>query len=220
MGPSGYGFTHPSSMATADPIRQTMINLTAHAASSLDMQAYVHWDDYNNNAAALASAATQGGTPKLSAAHAQRLMAAATKVDRSSSESDADGAMIRTEMNSSGDATDYNRLAMESYISQFANTSIQAVFSPIMPYVHKYIDDIVTFREWIRWTDSSVATSSVIAQTLLKFPKGSLGYVYKLPDISMQNVEVLGTALQGTHVKLVGHRELTSLANQAKVQQV
>ena len=217
MGPSGYGFTHPSSIAAADPIRQNLINLTAHAASSLDMQAYVHWDDYNNNAVDLAFSATPGVGPKVAAAYEQQLTAAAAKVSRSRFEGAAGGAMIGAELSGGGDVMDHNRLAMELYISEFANTSIKAVFSPIMPYVHKYIDGIVTFREWVRWTDSSVATPSIVAESLLKIPKGSLGYVYKLPDISMQDVEVLGAALQDKHVKLVGYRELTSLANQAKV---
>ena len=58
-----------------------------------------------------------------------------------------------------------------------------------------------------------MVTPSVIAQTL---GKGSMGYVYKLPDICMQEVEVLGRALQDADVKLVAYQEMLSLAGQMK----
>ncbi len=48
MGPSGFGFLHPSAIASGDPLREAMIKLTAAAADQLDMTAYVHWDEYNN----------------------------------------------------------------------------------------------------------------------------------------------------------------------------
>lgn len=69
----------------------------------------------------------------------------------------------------------------------------------LRPHAHQHIGDVVTFREVSRWTDSAVVTPSVIAQTL---GKGSMGCVYKLPDICMQEVEVLGRALQDADVKL------------------
>ena len=212
MGPSGYGFTHPSVLAPQEPIRQSMVNLTAQAAASLDMQAFVHWDEYDNNVSMSVSLAELDVVAEIPASYKQWHMPATT--DKSSSYSKSSTGSIGAQQSGSADVQP-NKLAMEQYIAQFANSSIQAVFSPIMPYVHKHIDGIVTFREWIRWTDSSVASPANTAEALLKFPKGLLGYVYKLPDISMHEVELLGKALQETHVKLVGYRELTSLAVQA-----
>ncbi|CAE7815866.1 unnamed protein product [Symbiodinium sp. KB8] len=47
MGPSGYGFLHPSSNTKQAILR----NLTVEAAEKLDMCAYVHWDNYNQEPA-------------------------------------------------------------------------------------------------------------------------------------------------------------------------
>ncbi|CAE7692772.1 unnamed protein product [Symbiodinium sp. CCMP2592] len=47
MGPSGYGFLHPSSNTKQAILR----NLTVEAARKLDMCAYVHWDNYNQEPA-------------------------------------------------------------------------------------------------------------------------------------------------------------------------
>ncbi|CAE7227035.1 unnamed protein product, partial [Symbiodinium sp. CCMP2456] len=47
MGPSGYGFLHPSSNTKQAILR----NLTVEAAEKLDMCAYVHWDSYNQEPA-------------------------------------------------------------------------------------------------------------------------------------------------------------------------
>lgn len=219
MGPSGFGFTHPSAIAVQDPIRQSMVKLTARAATSLDMIAYVHWDDYNNNVSKLAfHEAKVTATTLLEGLSSGS--AAVSGLDRHdqhqqlSYSGSCNTSMVKKALYNSGRVSDKNTLAMEQYIAQFANSSIRAVFSPIMPFVHDHIGDIVTFRELVRWTDSAVATSSVVAEMLTKFPKGKMGYVYKLPDISMHDVEALGRALQGTHVKLIGHREMVSLARQ------
>jgi hypothetical protein len=88
--------------------------------------------------------------------------------------------------------------------------------SPITPYVRRWIGRIVTFRELIRWTGSATKSPSAVADMLLQLSRGTMGYVYKLPDITMQDVEALGLALQNTHVTLLGHRELAMLAAQAK----
>ena len=47
MGPSGYGFLHPSSNTK----EALLTNLTVQAAEKLDMCAYVHWDAYNQETA-------------------------------------------------------------------------------------------------------------------------------------------------------------------------
>jgi len=47
MGPSGYGFLHPSSNTKQAILR----NLTVEAAEKLDMCAYVHWDNYSQEPA-------------------------------------------------------------------------------------------------------------------------------------------------------------------------
>lgn len=222
MGPSGFGFTHPSAIAMQDPIRQSMVNLTAHAGTSLDMIAYVHWDDYNNNAFKLASQEVNVTIPSTPTPLKGQFpgAASASSLDRHdqhqqlSYSGGCNTGTVEKELYRSGLVSDQNTLAMEQYIAQFANSSIQAVFSPITPFVHKHIGDIVTFRELVRWTDSAATTSSVVAEMLTKIPKGKMGYVYKLPDISMYDVEALGKALQRTHVKLVGHHEMVSMARQ------
>lgn len=224
MGPSGFGFTHPSAIAVQDSIRQTLVELTAHAATSLDMIAYVHWDDYKNEASKLASEegdVTGSSTPTL---HEEGILAGASVSEFSrhdhhqqlSYSGRYSTSMVEDELYPGGVVSSQNTFAMEQYIAQFVNSSIRAVFSPITPFVHEHIGDIVTFRELVRWTNSASATPSVIAETLTKLPKGTMGYVYKLPDVSMHEVEALGKVLQGTHVKLMGHRELVSLANQVE----
>lgn len=221
MGPSGFGFTHPSAIAVQDSIRQTLVKLTAHAATSLDTIAYVHWDDYNNEASKLASEerdVTGSSTPTM---HEEGFLAGPSVSDlkrhdqhqQLSYSGSYSTSMVQEELYPASLISNQNTFAMEQYIAQFVNSSIRAVFSPITPFVHQHIGDVVTFRELVRWTNSALATQSVIAETLTKLPKGTMGYVYKLPDISMHEVEALGKVLQGTHVKLVGHRELVSLAN-------
>lgn len=219
MGPSGFGFTHPSAIAVQDSIRQTLVKLTAHAASSLDMIAYVHWDDYNNEASKQAPVerdVTDSSTPKL---HQQGFLAGSlSDINRQDQNQQLSysTSMVTDELYPDGVVSNQNTFAMEQYIAEFVNSSIRAVFSPITPFVHQHIGDVVTFRELVRWTNSASATPPVIAEMLNKLPEGTMAYVYKLPDVSMHEVEALGKILQGTHVKLVGHRELVSLANQVK----
>ncbi|KAL0034064.1 hypothetical protein WJX79_006605 [Trebouxia sp. C0005] len=186
LGPSGYGFLHPTAIAPHDSLRQVMINMTSAAAAQLDMSSYVHWDEYDN------SNTHQMTSTQYSGLHADETL------------------LLKSDSLKVGTA------AMEGYIANFQNTSIQAVFSPITPYVHRWIGKVATFRELIRWTGSATHRPSDIADMLLQLSRGTMGYVYKLPDITMQDVEDLGLALQNTHVKLVGHRELTMLAAQAK----
>lgn len=220
MGPSGFGFTHPSAIAQEEPIRQTLVNLTAHAASSLDMAAYVHWDEYNNDVSEFESQKEDSMRSSVPPLHGLSLGKASAlsngTQDQHPGLSYSGGRNTGMDVEELYSGAEQDTLAMEKYIAQFANTSIRAVFSPITPYVHKLVGDVVTFRELIRWTNSAAVAPSVIAQTLTKLPKGSMGYVYKLPDITMHEVEVLGRALQGSHVKLIGHREMINLAGQSK----
>ena len=190
LGPSGYGFLHPTAIAPRDPLRLIMINMTIAAAAQLNMTSYVHWDEYNNS-----------NTHQMTRTQHRSLH--------------ADGSLL---LNSS-DSFNVGTVDMEGYIANFQNTSIQAVFSPITPYVHRWIGRIATFRELIRWTGFATDSPSAVADMLLQLSRGTMGYVYKLPDITMQDVEALGLALQGTHVKLVGHRELAMLAAQRKPSQ-
>ena len=183
LGPSGYGFLHPTAIAPRDSLRQIMINMTSAAAAQLNMTSYVHWDEYDNS-----------DTHQMT-----------------STQHNADKTLL---LNS--DSLKVGTVAMEGYIANFQNTSIQAVFSPITPYVHRWIGRIATFRELIRWTGFATDSPSAVADMLLQLSRGTMGYVYKLPDITMQDVEALGLALQNTHVKLVGHRELAMLAAQTK----
>ncbi len=187
LGPSGYGFLHPTAIAPHDSLRQIMINMTSAAAAQLSMTSYVHWDEYDN------SDTHQVTSTQHRSLHADESL------------------LLKSESLNVGTA------AMEEYIANFQNTSIQAVFSPITPYVHRWIGRIATFRELIRWTGSGATDSpSAVADMLLQLSRGTTGYVYKLPDITMQDVEALGLALQNTHVKLMGHRELVMLAAQTK----
>lgn len=186
LGPSGYGFLHPTAIAPRDPLRQIMINMTSAAAAQLNMTSYVHWDEYDN------SNTHQMTSTQHRSLHSDEIL------------------LLKSESLNVGTA------AMEEYIANFQNTSIQAVFSPITPYVHRWIGRIATFRELIRWTGSAADSPSAVADMLLQLPRGTMGYMYKLPDITMQDVEALGLALQNTHVKLVGHRELAMLAAQTK----
>ncbi|KAK9813020.1 hypothetical protein WJX72_007634 [[Myrmecia] bisecta] len=48
MGPSGYGFLHPSQMAPGDIQTALLVNNTVQAATEMAMEGFVHWDDYGN----------------------------------------------------------------------------------------------------------------------------------------------------------------------------
>lgn len=225
MGPSGFGFLHPTAIAAGDPLRRAMINLTAAAAARLDMTAYVHWDEYDNadwvkdgnrsHPAAYAYTGVPRSDMNMSVEGDASLLESQCQ-DAQQRSTDARVETVKDESLVYKDRADLGRVAMEQYIAEFQNTSIQAVFSPITPYVHRHVGSISTFRELIRWTGSQTESPSTIADMLLHLPKGTLGYVYKLPDITMQEVEALGNNLQHTHVKLVGHRELVLLAADAK----
>lgn len=206
MGPSGYGFLHPSIIGASDPVRQDFINLTQAAAAALDMNAYVHWDDYNNALLASTSNLTEYSVDSGEDYSAVELDGHTT---RSLAEiADGLGANAVSK-------EDPNTLAMEAYLRHFDNTDIQTVFSPVMPYVEDWVGNVAVFRELIRWTDPN--TEQSVANQLLALPRGTLGYIYQLPEVDMQSVEKLGGLLQGTNVTLVDHRHLRTVAL-AKIQ--
>ena len=45
LGPSGYGYLHPSIIDPADPLLDRFVQQTMSAAKSMSASAYVHWDD-------------------------------------------------------------------------------------------------------------------------------------------------------------------------------
>jgi hypothetical protein len=50
-----------------------------------------------------------------------------------------------------------------------------------------------------------------LARQLGKYRRGTVGYVYMIPGVSMDSVEELGTSLPD-HVELVGYRELAEVS--------
>ena len=102
--------------------------------------------------------------------------------------------------------------AMQAYVSRFKGTGV-SVFSPIMPYLPPWIDDVIpTFAEWVRWWDSK-STAEVADFLNQKKLRGEMGYVYMIIDVGMDRLKELTSALQ-QHVQLVGYRELVELAHQ------
>lgn len=91
-----------------------------------------------------------------------------------------------------------NEPAMVRYLSRLSSSKgpIQAVFSPITPYVPTKIGSLETFRESYRWFGTESIAS--VAQKLGGFPLGSLGYLYKLPDVGLDQV----LKLQHCHIRL------------------
>jgi hypothetical protein len=85
------------------------------------------------------------------------------------------------------------------------------VLSPILPWVAARIGSLDTFRELHRWFGGQSAGE--VARKLARLPCGTLGFVYKIPDVGMDAVEALAQALPA-HVQLVGYRELRALADE------
>ena len=50
MGPSGYGFLHPSLIDAQDPLAAQLVNDTLAAGGLMQAQGFVLWDEYNNKA--------------------------------------------------------------------------------------------------------------------------------------------------------------------------
>ena len=68
-----------------------------------------------------------------------------------------------------------------------------------------------TFHELHRWFGSESADD--VAHALGQLPRGTLGFVYKIPDVGLDRVEALAKAVPA-HVQLVGYRELRQLADE------
>ena len=169
LGPSGYGFLHPSLIHPADPLLPAFVNRTQAAADLLATSAYVHWDDYDNSCSgSLAANASDRG------------------------------------IDSCG-----NELNMERYLLRLAGSNIRSVFSPILPFVPRRIGELATFRELYRWFGTETGPS--LAHRLGKYRKGTVGYVYMIPGVSMDSMEELGRSLP-EHVQLVGYRELADIS--------
>ena len=94
---------------------------------------------------------------------------------------------------------------------RFNGTAISSVLSPILPWVAARIGSLDTFRELHRWFGGESAAA--VAAKLGRLPRGTLGFVYKIPDVGMERVEALAQALP-PHVQLVGYRELRQLADE------
>ena len=60
LGPSGYGFLHPSIIPDSDPLLPQYVNATLEALRNLSMSAYVHWDEYDNQLPGLVNGSTFG----------------------------------------------------------------------------------------------------------------------------------------------------------------
>ena len=101
-------------------------------------------------------------------------------------------------------------IAMERYLRRFGGSAIRSVLSPIMPFVPDRIGPLRTFREVHRWFGAESAAK--VGAALGRLPRGSLGYVYKIPDVGLDEVEALAAAVPA-HVQLVGYRELGQLAD-------
>lgn len=102
-----------------------------------------------------------------------------------------------------------NELDMERYLRRLAGTNIKSVFSPILPFVPRRIGELATFRELYRWFGTETGAS--LARRLGKYRRGTIGYVYMIPGVSMDSMEELGRSLP-EHVRLVGYRELADLS--------
>lgn len=183
-----------------------MIQLTKAVASALDMNAYVHWDDYDNAVTDAALAAAQREVSLTNQSDvAQPNYVTTSWLNQTMSNHQTRQGTVSAAINQT-----QNSLAMEAYIRHFDNSSICSVFSPITPYVADWIGSVATFRELVRWSNTDSAES--VASKLMALPPGTLGYLYQLPDIDMQSVEVLGTLLDGSNIVLVDHRHLLELA--------
>ena len=102
-----------------------------------------------------------------------------------------------------------NELDMERYLRRLAGTNIKSVFSPILPFVPRRIGELVIFRELYRWFGTE--TGACLARRLGKYRRGTVGYVYMIPGVSMDSMEELGSNLP-EHVQLVGYRELADIS--------
>ena len=237
LGPSGYGFLHPSIIAPSDPLLSTFINGTRAAAELLSTSAYVHWDDYDNSCVTNGHMGTSGGEAPagcrpdfdIKGAHgsgkAGIMAGCGSKGDLKSSQNHSAGCMavdckLGPDLDRSQDEGRAalgtgckNELDMERYLRRLQGTNIQSVFSPILPFVPRHIGELATFRELYRWFGKESGAS--LAQRLGKYRRGTIGYVYMIPDVALDSVEELGRSIP-EHVELVGYRELAQISKTRK----
>ena len=216
LGPSGYGFLHPSLISPDDALLGAFINRTEAAANLLATSAYVHWDDYDNaclgntvSDQTSASSALQkpwpyNGSRPASGTKALQGCGEYGCLDSSAHSTSSGGA--------AGVCRNLNEADMERYLRRFDGTDIAAVFSPIMPFVPQRIGGLATFRELYRWF--SKETGASLAKRLGRYRRGTIGYVYMIPDVSMDSMEDLSQNLPD-HVQLVGYRELMDISHMA-----
>ena len=239
LGPSGYGFLHPSIIEPSDPLLSTFIDGTRAAAELLSTSAYVHWDDYDNSCVADGHMDTSGdaaptgcqpdtdtdlggsqGSSKAGIVAGckrqgnvksfQNRSAGCAAVDCKHG-LDHDRAQDRGKAGLPAGCK--NELDMERYLRRLEGTNIQSVFSPILPFVPRHIGELATFRELYRWFGKESGAS--LAQRLGKYHRGTIGYVYMIPDVPLDSMEELGRSLP-EHVTLVGYRELAQISRTRK----
>ena len=102
---------------------------------------------------------------------------------------------------------------MEAYVQNFQGKGV-SVFSPILPPLPRWVGDIPTFVEWIRWFGNT-PTEDIAHNLNDKGHIGDLGYVFMIIDVDMGALANL-TELLSPHVQLVGYRELIELAHQKR----
>lgn len=237
LGPSGYGFLHPSIIEPSDPLLSTFINGTRAAAELLSTSAYVHWDDYDNSCVTNGHMDTSGGEapagcrPNTDTGGSQGIGKAGivagcgSQGDVKSLQNYSAGCVavdckhghdhIRAQDSGKAGlaAGCKNELDMERYLQRLEGTNIQSVFSPILPFVPRHIGRLATFRELYRWFGKESGAS--LAQRLGKYRRGTIGYVYMIPDVPLDSMEELGRRLP-EHVELVGYRELAEISRTRK----
>ena len=237
LGPSGYGFLHPSIIEPSDPLLSTFINGTRAAAELLSTSAYVHWDDYDNSCVNDGRIDTSGGEApagcrpdtdiggSLDSRKAGIVAGCGSVGDVKSVQNRSAGCMAADckhgfdldraqERGKAGLASGCkNELDMERYLRRLEGTNIQSAFSPILPFVPRRIGKLATFRELYRWFGKESGAS--LAQRLGKYRRGTIGYVYMIPDVPLDSVQELGRSIP-QHVELVGYRELAQISRTRK----
>ena len=124
---------------------------------------------------------------------------------------DLDRSQVRSKAGSAAGCKD--ELDMERYLRRLEGTNIQSVFSPILPFVPRHIGELATFRELYRWFGKESGAS--LAQRLGRYRRGTIGYVYMIPDVPLDSMEELGRSIP-EHVELVGYRELAEISRTRK----
>lgn len=102
-----------------------------------------------------------------------------------------------------------DELRMEEYLRRLEGSSIKSVFSPVTPFVPRHVGKLAVLQEVYRWFKEE--SNGSVAERLGHFRKGTIGYVYMIPGVSMDSLEDLGQNVPD-HVQLVGYRELADIS--------